>query len=179
MDAELFLLRGTVGPLMVGHGAGKLFGVWNAGYGIAGTAGYVESLGFRPGKPWAALLGSTELAAGVGVAAGLLTPFAGAGLIGAMATAAVTAHAGKGPWVTNGGWEFPLVLGAVGTVLSFTGPGRFSLDYVLGRYLAGPRWGFGALAVGLGSTAAALVIRKPPTPEPTPADPSAAPPPGS
>ncbi len=175
MDGALLLLRGTVGPLMVGHGAGKLFGVWNAGYGIAGTAGFVESLGFRPGKPWALLNGGTEFSAGLGIASGLLTPLSGAGLIGVMATAAKTAHAGKGPWVTNGGWEYPLVLGAVGAALSFTGPGRYSLDRAFGLGLSGPRWGFGALAVGLASSAAALAIRQPPTPQPAPADPAAPP----
>jgi putative oxidoreductase len=75
MDTELLLLRGTVGPLMVGHGAGKLFGAFNAGYRIEGTAGFLESIGFRPGKPWAYLHGAAELGAGAGISAGLLTPW--------------------------------------------------------------------------------------------------------
>jgi putative oxidoreductase len=164
MDAELLLLRGTVGPLIVGHGAGKLFGAFNAGYGIEGTAGYLESLGFRPGKPWAYLHGAAEFGAGAGLAAGLLTPLASAGLIGVMATAARTAHAGKGPWVTNGGWEFPLTLGAAATALAFAGPGKYSLDRLLGLKLSGTRWGLGALALGLGSAAAALALRRKPEP---------------
>ncbi len=168
MDAELVFLRGTVGPLMIGHGAGKLFGAFNAGYGIEGTAGYLESLGFRPGKPWAYLHGAAEVGAGAGIAAGLLTPLASGALIGVMATAARTAHAGKGPWVTNGGWEFPLTLGAVGATLAFTGAGRYSLDRLLGLNLAGRRWGLGALALGFGSAALALAVRRPP--HPTPAD---------
>jgi putative oxidoreductase len=165
VDAELLFLRGTVGPLMVGHGAGKLFGAFNAGYGIDGTAGFLESLGFRPGKQWAYLHGCAEFGAGVGIAAGLLTPFAGAALIGVMATAARTAHKGKGPWNTNGGWELPLTLGAVASTLAFTGPGKYSLDRLLRLNLAGPRWGVTALILGLGSAAAALAIRREPTPE--------------
>jgi putative oxidoreductase len=175
MDAELLLLRGTVGPLMVGHGAGKLFGAFNAGYGVEGTAGFLESIGFRPGKRWAYLHGAAEAGAGAGIAAGFLTPLASAALIGVMATAGRTVHAGKGPWATNEGWEFPLTLGAVGATLAFTGPGRYSLDRLLRLDLAGPRWGLGALALGLGSAAVALALRRPPTPEPTPADPSAPP----
>jgi len=175
MDAELLMLRGTVGPLLIGHGAGKLFGAFNAGYGVDGTAGYLESLGFRPGKPWAYLHGAAELAAGVGVTVGLLTPVASAGVIGVMAAATRTAHAGKGPWVTNGGWEFPLTLSAVGAALAFKGPGKYSLDRLLRIDLSGPRWGFGALALGLGSAVAALAMRREPTPEPTPADPTARP----
>ena len=34
---------------MAAHGAQKLFG-WFGGYGIAGTGGFFESLGFRPGR---------------------------------------------------------------------------------------------------------------------------------
>jgi putative oxidoreductase len=95
MDAELLLLRGTVGPLMVGHGAGKLFGAFKAGYGIEGTAGFLDSLGFRPGKPWAYLHGAAETGAGVGITAGFLTPLASAALMGVMATAGRTAHAAR------------------------------------------------------------------------------------
>jgi putative oxidoreductase len=172
MDAELLLLRGTVGPLMVGHGAGKLFGAFKAGYGIEGTSGFLHGLGFRPGKPWAYLHGAAEASAGLGIAAGFLTPLASAALIGVMATAGRTVHAGKGPWATNGGWEFPLTLAAVGATLAFTGPGKYSVDRLLRLNLAGPRWGFAALALGLGSATAALGIRRPTEPEPAPADPT-------
>ena len=135
----------------------------------------MRAWGFRPGKPWAYLHGAAETGAGVGITAGFLTPLASAALMGVMATAGRTVHAGKGPWATNGGWEFPLTLSAVGATLAFTGPGKYSLDRLLRLNLTGPRWGLGALVLGLGSAAAALAIRRPPTPEPTPADPIAAP----
>jgi putative oxidoreductase len=48
----LLILRLTVGGLVAGHGAQKLFG-WFEGAGIKGTSGWLESLGFRPGRPWA------------------------------------------------------------------------------------------------------------------------------
>lgn len=164
VDAGLLLMRATVGPLMIGHGAGKLFGAFNAGYGIDGTAGFLESLGFRPGKPHAYLTGVTETGAGVGLTAGALTPLAAAGLIGVMATAGRTAHAGQGPWITGGGWEYVLTLGAVGAGLAFTGPGRYSVDDALGLRLSGVTWGVSALALGLGAAAGALAVRKPPSP---------------
>ncbi len=142
---------------------GKLFGAFNAGYGIAGTAGFLESLGFRPGKAHAYLTGITETGAGIGLATGALTPLAGAGLIGVVATAGRIAHAGQGPWITGGGWEYVLTLGAVGAGLAFTGPGKYSVDHALGLELSGVRWGLGALGLGLGAAALALAVRKPPT----------------
>ena len=47
MDTGLLVVRLVVGSLMAAHGAQKLFG-WFGGHGLAGVAGYFESLGFRP-----------------------------------------------------------------------------------------------------------------------------------
>ena len=173
------MLRGVVGPLMLSHGLGKVNGFAGAGFGITGTAGFFEGLGFRPGTPYAWLTAATEVGAGAGLTAGLGTPLAGAGLIGVMATAARTGHAGKGPWVFNDGWEYVAVLGAVGAALAFTGPGRYSLDRALGTERTGAGWGLGALALGLGSAALALAARRPPAPVPMPTDPAAAATPGA
>ena len=59
MDAGLLLARMVLGLLMAAHGAQKLFG-WFGGYGLAGTGGFFESLGFRPGRFFAAAAGFTE-----------------------------------------------------------------------------------------------------------------------
>jgi putative oxidoreductase len=56
MDAGLFVGRVVLGLLMAGHGAQKLFG-WFGGYGLNGTGGFLESLGFRPGRVFAAACG--------------------------------------------------------------------------------------------------------------------------
>ena len=62
MDAGLLLARLTLGLLMAAHGSQKLFG-WFGGYGLTGAAGFFESLGFRPGRLFAALAAGTEVAA--------------------------------------------------------------------------------------------------------------------
>ena len=49
MDAGILLARIVIGPLMAAHGAQKLLG-WFGGYGLTGTGGYFEGIGFRPGK---------------------------------------------------------------------------------------------------------------------------------
>ena len=56
MDLGLLVARLVLGLLMAAHGAQKLFG-WFGGYGLSGTGGFLESLGFRPGRLFAAVAG--------------------------------------------------------------------------------------------------------------------------
>ena len=70
IDLGLLLLRVAVGATMAVHGWNHIFG----GGKIAGTAGWFESLGMRPGKLHAWLASITEVAAGVALVAGFLTP---------------------------------------------------------------------------------------------------------
>ena len=51
-DIGLLILRLVMGGLLVGHGSQKLFG-WFSGPGLKGTAGFLESMGLKPGTPWA------------------------------------------------------------------------------------------------------------------------------
>ena len=114
------VLRTLIGGLFVGHGTQKLFG-WFGGHGIDGTAGFFESIGLRPGKQNAIAAGAAEAGGGALFAAGLATPAAGAGLTGVMTSAIQHAHAGKGPWSTDGGWEYNAVLmAAIFTVVERT-----------------------------------------------------------
>jgi putative oxidoreductase len=149
------ILRVLVGALFMGHGLQKLRG-WFGGYGIEGTGQFFESVGLRPGKRHATAAGAAETAGGALLALGLLTPVASAALIGVMATAVKTVHMEKGPWVSDGGWEYNAVIIAALAALTETGPGAVSLDRTLGTELSGPFWAFAALAAGLGGAAANL-----------------------
>jgi len=153
MSTGLLLLRIVVGLLLAAHGSQKLFG-WFGGYGIAGTGGYLESLGFKPGKAMAVVTGLAEVAGGVALAVGLLTPLAAAVVIGTMTVAAWT-HAANGLWATAGGYELPFVYAVVGATLGFTGAGDFSLDHALGLSFG---TGYGVAAIVLGLVAAAVNI---------------------
>jgi putative oxidoreductase len=148
MDIAILLLRLVVGLLMAGHGAQKLFG-WFGGPGPRGTAGFVESLGWRPARAFALLLGATELLGGLALAVGLATPLAAAALIAVLANAAWVVHRRHGLWNTAGGWEYPLVLITAALALAYTGAGRYSLDHLFGWSLSGTRWGLTALALGV------------------------------
>jgi putative oxidoreductase len=148
MDLGLLALHGVVGLLLVGHGAQKLVGAFG-GHGIEGTAGFFESLGLRPGRLHAVAGGLGEAVGGGLLALGLLTPVGAALVIAVMTTASLTAHRGKGPWATNGGWELPLLNGVAAFALAGIGPGDVSLDHVLSLHMDGSGWALGALAVGV------------------------------
>ncbi|HKA68564.1 MAG TPA: DoxX family protein [Actinomycetes bacterium] len=159
MDLALLMLRLVVGGLVTAHGLGKLGGWFKAGYGLKGTAGYLEGFGFRPGMFWAVVVGLTETLGGLALAAGLITPLAGATIAGTMFVAARTDHGGKGPWIFNGGWEHVLTNAAAALAVVGTGPGRYSLDRALGWDLAGAGYFWAALALALLTAAATLVLR--------------------
>jgi putative oxidoreductase len=147
----------TVGLLLAGHGAQKLFG-WFGGHGPEGTGGFMETLGMRPGRHMALAAGGSEFVGGILLALGLATPLAAAIIGSTMLVAALTAHAGKGPWATNGGWELPLTYGVVAIGLAFNGAGRWSLDNAIGWNVAGFWWGVGAAAVALVGAIGAITV---------------------
>jgi putative oxidoreductase len=130
-DLGLLVLRGTAGGLLAGHGAQKLFGAFG-GNGLKGTAGWLESLGFRPGQPWALLAGTGEFGGGLLTALGLFHPLGPIMLLGPMSIATGKVHWGKPIWATEGGAELPVTNMAIGVALALIGPGSHSLDRLLG-----------------------------------------------
>ena len=136
-DLAPLVLRAVQGGLLAGHGAQKLFGHFN-GPGLEGTSGFLETLGLRPGRPWAYLAGLSEFGGGALTALGFLNPLGPLGIIGSMAMATMTAHRGKPIWVTEGGAELPVTNIAAATALILNGPGKYSLDRALGIRL--PSW---------------------------------------
>jgi putative oxidoreductase len=146
-----FLLRAAIGGFFVGHGTQKLFG-WFGGGGPKGTGETFASLGLRPGRAQAVLAGTAEAGGGALLAAGLATQAAAGSLSAVMLTAIRRVHLAKGPWVTNGGYEYTVVMLAALFELAGAGPGRISLDAALGRERRGLRWAFAQLAAAaLGS----------------------------
>jgi putative oxidoreductase len=109
MKLGRFAARTIVGGLFIGHGTQKLFG-WFGGGGMETTAAGFESIGLRPGRRNATAAGLAEAVGGAFLAAGLFVPLAAASLIGTMITAIRTVHWKNGVWLTNGGFEYNLVL---------------------------------------------------------------------
>jgi putative oxidoreductase len=173
MKTGRLLLRTVVGGLFVGHGTQKLFG-WFEGYGLDATANMFGSLGLRPAKAHALTAAVSETGGGAAVLLGAQTPLAASVLIGTMVTAIRKVHGSKGPWATNGGYEYNLVLIAALAALAETGPGSPSIDAARGRERHGPKWALLALALGiaggLGAEAVSSLF-----PEDAPADATDAP----
>ena len=159
-------LRGVIGPLFVGHGTQKLFG-WFGGHGLEGTAGFFEQgLGLRPGKRHATAAGLSEAVGGALLTAGALTPLASSMIIGAMVTAIRKVHAPKGPWVTEGGYEYNLALIAAMAAITETGPGSPSVDAKLFPGLKGK--GLALATLGAAVAGSYLVTEKLNEPDPAP-----------
>ena len=139
----VLIVRLVVGGLLAGHGAQKLFG-WFGGAGLEGTAGWMESMRLRPGTAWARLAGGSELGGGLLTALGFLNPLGPIAAMGAMSMAWAKVHLGNPVWSTKGGAELPITNIAVLAALTVAGPGRLSLDSLLGIRI--PRLvGLGAL----------------------------------
>lgn len=160
-SAGLLIARLVLGLLFAAHGSQKLFG-WFGGYGIAGTGGFFDSIGFHPGRLFATTAGLTELTGGLLVALGFLGPVGPALMLSVMVVAAASVHWPNGVFASSNGIEVPLLYGTGAVALALIGPGQFSLDAVLGlQALTDPRFACVALVAGVLGAIANLFARKP------------------
>lgn len=131
MATALLIARLFIGLGLAAHGAQKLFG-WFGGYGIKGTGGFFDGLGFRPGTFFAAAAGLGEFGGGLLTALGLGGPIGPALIIMVMLVALITVHLKNGFFASSNGIELPLMNIAGALALAFAGPGAFSVDALLG-----------------------------------------------
>ncbi|MER5917863.1 DoxX family protein, partial [Streptomyces sp. NPDC001982] len=101
--------------------------------------------------------GLGQIAAGLLLCAGALTPLA-ATIAGGVMTVAVTVKRRNGLWVQNNGYEYPLVLLILPAVLTLTGPGRWSVDQAIGLLPWAPWWTAAAVGLGVSSGLMTRVI---------------------
>jgi putative oxidoreductase len=157
-DIGLLIQRLTMGGLLAGHGAQKLFG-WFEGPGLKGTAGWLESMGFKPGTPWATAASASEFGGGTLTALGLLYPLGPLATMAAMVVAIAKAHWGKPIWASQGGAELAVLNLSTALALTLTGPGRFSLDRLFGIRL--PRMLVAIVAIVEAALLVLAIMRRP------------------
>ena len=111
----------VLGAVFLAHGINHIYG----GGKIEGTARWFDSLGMRPGILHAWMASLVEIGAGGLLVLGLLTPLAGAGVVGVMLVAWITNHRRNGFFIfrPGEGWEYVMVLTAMGVVVGTIGPG--------------------------------------------------------
>ena len=161
LSLGLLAVRLVFGLVMAAHGAQKLFG-WFGGYGLAGTGGFMESLGFRPGRLFAAAAGFSEFAGGLLVALGLLGPVGPALMVSVMIVASGSVHWKNGIFAAANGIEIPLLYAIAGVALALTGPGEYSVDAALGLgTLWTPALSAAVLGLGILGGFGNLVLRRP------------------
>ncbi len=166
INLALLALRCGIGAVMLAHGINHIYG----GGKIAGTARWFESLGMRPGKLHAWLASLVEVVGGAMLVLGLVTPLAGAAVVGVLGVALITNHRGNGFFIfrPGEGWEYVMTLIICGFVIATLGAGEWSLDEALDirEDLLGVPGLLIALGAGAGGTAALLAcFWRPPRPE--------------
>ena len=153
INAGLLTLRVVLGIVFIAHGVKHFINREK-------TINWTASIGFKsPGVQWA-FMTFAEIGIGVGLAAGLLTSFAAAGLVSMMFVAFWTVHRAAGFFVSarpDEGYEYVLVLVAAAFALAVIGPGEWSLDESL-DIAASLDAGVGALIAAGGLVAAVLQL---------------------
>ncbi|MGJ0119764.1 DoxX family protein [Williamsia sp. MIQD14] len=129
-DVALLIARVGVGVVFLAHGLQKL-DVW----GYSGTKAAFAGMGAPVPGVSAFLATWIEILGGVALIAGVVTPIVGLLLVADMVGAYFIAHIGNGIWISDGGYELVLGLGAAALVIAAVGAGRFSIDAVLGERL--------------------------------------------
>jgi putative oxidoreductase len=158
----LLMMRGFLGLMIFAHGFQKFF----RGGKIAGTAGWFERIGMKPGRINAYAAATTELGVGVLLAVGFLTQFAAAGLIALMVVAIITVHRKNGffNFRKGEGIEYNLCVAVMALATGTLGAGKYSLDHAWHPYhwsMTTSLWFTLALGVGGAALQLALFYRPP------------------
>ena len=160
MDLALLIIRVVVGLFLMGHGAQKLFG-WFGGPGLKGVTGWLASMRLRPPGFWAFLVGLVEFGGGLLLALGLFSPLGSLGIGASMLVAIAKVHWPK-VWVTENGFELPLVYLTIALAVGIAGPGAYSLDQGLQTALPAPAALLGVVLVLIGWLAVLVITASQP-----------------
>jgi putative oxidoreductase len=144
-DLGLLVLRIAVGATMVQAGLMKALD-------FGSTVAFMEGGGWRMATVAALMVTAAEVAGGIGLALGLLTPLAAAAVIAAMIDAWAVNVSGATFW--SDPFNVPFLVAFAATTLLFTGAGAYSVD---ARVFGWNRWNR-LLTIGLFVIAVAAAV---------------------
>ena len=124
-STAVLILRIIIGIVFFAHGAQKVMG-WFGGYGLSGTAAYFQQTWDIP-SIFFYMHAFMELLGGIAMVFGIMTRLFSLGLAINMLIAIILVHIQQGFFGPEG-FEYPLILLIVTTIIFLIGPGRFSLD---------------------------------------------------
>ena len=120
----LLVLRLALGAVMIAHGYQKIFG---------GMPQFMQMLQHMGIPAWMAYLTvAAEFGGGILLVAGFLTRIAAIAIFLDMAVAISKVHLQHGLFSKNGGFEFPMVCGAIAFSLIWSGAGPIAMDWLWG-----------------------------------------------
>jgi putative oxidoreductase len=125
------MLRVMLGLILIPHGCQKAFG-WFGGAGFARFTQIFESIGYRPGAVWLAIVILVELGGGLCLVLGLFSRVAALFVVLFMVNA-IWFTSAKGFFWTAQGFEYSLLILAVALVFAVRGGGSYSLDSKMSR----------------------------------------------
>lgn len=125
-DLAPFILRLATGAVFAMHGYQKLTTM-----GVPGVSGFLGGLGFPAADLFAVILIAVELVGGLMLIFGAFTHWVSKLMVIISVVALLLVHIGNGFFVSDGGYEFILLLLAASISLMITGGGRWSLDKTL------------------------------------------------
>jgi putative oxidoreductase len=156
INVSFLILQLGVGLTFAAHGAQKLFGWWG-GPGLANWEGAMRHMGFRPARLFAVTSGLIELAGGLLLAVGFLTPIAAAALVAQAVVIIGQVHWSHGFFNSKSGIEFPLLLGLGAAAVGLSGGSTLSVDGALG-IAVDPAIRLGLIVLGIAAGFVALEI---------------------
>lgn len=155
-DIARLVVRLGVGGVLAFDGVQKIMAWYRGREALPGIQAELPDTGTPAGRTVSLTAGISEAVGGAMLVLGIATPATGAA---AASTMALTATADNSAGRFGGGYEIPAVLGICAGALTIAGPGRLSIDHLLGDRLSNRPAALASLFATAGATGVAVLRR--------------------
>jgi putative oxidoreductase len=127
VDLASLILRIGLGVMFFAHGLQMAFGKLG-GPGVVGFSKMLSGLGISPALFWSYVACYSVLLGGLFLVLGLFTRISSVALIIFMLVAILKVHLAKGFFMSNGGYEYNIIVICALIALILLGSGKFSIN---------------------------------------------------